>query len=351
MPYTKPAIKSFASELIAQLSFLFTEEKKVIILDCDNTLWKGVIGEDGIDSIACDKNGDGILYYNFQLFIKAKKEEGFLLCLCSKNNEEDVKEAFTKLNFPLKWTDFIVKKINWQDKVENIKQIGKELNLGVSSFIFIDDNLFELNSIAQLLSDVSCIHFTGSYPDFITMSNSFLFRRKLILSEDLEKTNQYIQEQLRSEHEAAFNSIDDFISSLDIKLDIRLNDFADLPRLAQMTGKTNQFNFNKHEYNADELRSFTETGRIYSLKVSDKYGDYGTVGLILMKLNGRQAVLENYLLSCRSLGKKIEYTFFDHVKNQLLSEGIEITDIQFKANDKNLPAQTFIKSINYGSKS
>ena len=349
MPYTKPAIKAIATEFVNQATFLFAEEKKVIVLDCDNTLWKGVVGEDGIEGISCDKNADGILYYHLQQFLKAKKEEGFLLCLCSKNNEADVKEVFDKKNLPLHWSDFIVTRINWEDKVNNIISIGKDLNVGVDSFIFLDDNLFELNSIKELLAGVACIHITGIYTELLANLNSFLFRKKQILKSDQEKTEQYELEKLRKSSEQAFANLDEFIASLNINLDIRLNDTADYPRLSQMTGKVNQFNINKHAYNEAELAAFSEGGRIYSLKVSDKYGDYGTVGLIMVKIDDKTAVMENYLISCRALGKKIEYNFYDHVVTDLSSQGIVIKEIRFIANDKNQPAQTFLKSINYGS--
>jgi len=350
MPYTKPAIKLIAGHLMSQVSFLAHEEKKVIIVDCDNTLWKGVVGEDGADGICCDNNAEGILHYQLQLFLKARKEEGFLLCICSKNNEADVKEVFDKKNLPLKWNDFVIKKINWDDKINNIIDTGKELNLGIDSFIFIDDNLFELNTVKEILTGVSCIHLTDNYVDLLHNMNSFLFRKRQILKEDMEKTAQYELEKLRKNEAHDFIDLDEFIANLDISLDIRINDTNDFPRLAQMTGKTNQFNFNKHPYNEDELAAFTEKGRIYSLKVSDKYGDYGTVGIILIAINDKTAVMENYLVSCRALGKKIEYTFFDHVVAGLGAEGIELQDIRFKENDKNLPAQKFLKSINYGNK-
>jgi FkbH-like protein len=125
---------------------------------------------------------------------------------------------------------------------------------------------------------------------------------------------------------------------------------GDIPRLSQMTGKTNQFNFNKRPYNEDELNTFIRNGRIYSLKVSDKYGDYGTVGLIMIEISGKTAILENYLMSCRALGKQIEYKFYDEVLSQLSEEGIELKELRFKTNEKNIPAQTFLKSIQNGNK-
>ncbi|HEY6437540.1 MAG TPA: HAD-IIIC family phosphatase, partial [Ignavibacteriaceae bacterium] len=140
MPYTKNFISQLAGELNSCIRFLTTQEKKAIFIDCDNTLWKGILGEDGLEGIQCNKNAQGVLFFHFQEFLLEKKKEGFILGLCSKNNEQDVKEAFEQLNMPLKWNDFVIKKVNWQNKAENLKEAAKELNIGTDSFIFIDDN-------------------------------------------------------------------------------------------------------------------------------------------------------------------------------------------------------------------
>ncbi|MGP8216872.1 MAG: HAD-IIIC family phosphatase [Bacteroidia bacterium] len=348
MPYTQKGIKLLAQRLAGQVLWLFTEEKKVIVLDCDNTLWKGIVGEDGIEGIVCDKNSAGILYYNLQLFLKAKKEEGFLLCLCSRNNEPDVKAAFDRNLFPLKWNDFIVKKINWADKIDNINSIAKELNLSPGSFIFIDDNPFELNSVSELIKGVECIHLDGNYNEFLLLTRRLSFRRKQVLQADREKTRHYETEQLREKEKTQFSDMEEFIKNLGIKLDVRLNDMDDLARLSQLTEKTNQFNFNKHPYTVDGLKSFIQhKNRIYSLKVSDKYGDYGTVGMMLIKINGHEYIIENYLLSCRVLGKGIEKEFYATVTGKLAKEKIALKEITFLKNEKNQPACDFFKQLNH----
>ncbi len=346
MPYTKPAVKLISEKLSEQIKWLFSEEKKAIILDCDNTLWKGILGEDGLDGIVCDKNSEGILYYNLQRFLKAKKAEGFLLCLCSKNNYADVKDAFDKKTFPLKWEDFICRKINWEDKIHNIKEIAKDLNIGADSFIFIDDNLFELNSVAELLKGVTCMHLIEDYTELLNITSSFVFRRRRILGADKEKTKQYEIENLRKNEESKYSNLEDFIKSLEIRMDIRLNDIDDLERLSQMTGKTNQFNFNKHLYTIEEMKSMIDNNnRIYSLKVSDKYGDYGTVGIIIIEINNKEATMDNFLMSCRALGKGIENSFYNQVIGDLTKETISIKRIKFVKTEKNIPAQHFIKDI------
>ena len=153
--------------------------------------------------------------------------------------------------------------------------------------------------------------------------------------------------QQRAAEEQQFENLDDFITSLNIKMDIRLNDITDFERLSQLTGKTNQFNFNKQPYTTEQLNSIIDKGgRIYSLKVSDKFGDYGTVGLIILTPeNDKKFILENFLMSCRALGKKIEDSFYAYVLEDLKKNGLQITSISFKETEKNIPAQKFYSTL------
>lgn len=348
MPYTKKAIGAIAEAVVNQSEWLFGEEKKVIVLDCDNTLWKGIVGEDGINGIYCNKDAEGIIHYHFHEFLKGKKEEGFLLCICSKNNEKDVQEAFEKKKFVLKWDDFIIRKINWNDKVANMKEIAAELNVGTDSFIFVDDNKYELDFVSNSLKGITCIEFTEDYTNFIALINRFEFKKKLVLKDDIAKTEQYIKQQQRAGEEQNYENIDEFIKSLEIKMDIRLNDTADLERLSQMTGKTNQFNFNKQPYTSEQLNNFiVDRGRLYSLSVSDKFGDYGTVGLIMIKPAGnkKEVVLENFLMSCRALGKKIEDSFLNFVLQDIKENSLQLASVKFIRTEKNIPAENFYNKI------
>lgn len=347
MPYTLKGVRAIGQSLVAYCKWLFTEEKKVIVVDCDNTLWKGVIGEDGLNGIYSDKDAEGIVYYHFQEFLKIKKEEGFLLCICSKNNEKDVKEAFDHKSFVLKWDDFIVRKINWADKAANIKEMATELNLGVDSFIFIDDSKFELDLVGTLLKNITCIEFTNDYTNFLDIASRFEFKKSRVLKEDLEKTEQYVTQQQRDAEQQQYGNIDDFIKGLQIKMDVRLNDAEDLERLSQMTGKTNQFNFNKEPYTAEQLTEFIDKGgKVYSLKVSDKFGDYGTVGMIMfLPGKNKNVILENYLMSCRALGKKIEDNFLQYVVDDLTKNELKITSVKFVKTVKNIPAEKFYNRI------
>ncbi len=351
MPYTKPLLRKMALDFAQLIDLYTTAEKKLLVLDCDNTLWKGIIGEDGIDSVQCDLNADGIIHYHFQQFLKQRKSEGFLLCICSKNNEADVKEVFVKKTMPLQWDDFIVKKVNWKDKHLNINDILQELSLGMDSCVFIDDSDFEINMVKEFLPSVTTFKFTPDYTQFLALTREVVFRRKVISDEDQNKTRNYQEEQIRKNELLSFSSVDDYVKSLEIKLEIKKNDVNDFERLSQLMEKTNQFNFNKKPYSVSDLHNFTGSGKgtIYSLKVSDKYGDYGTVGLLFIRVSQQIATIENYIMSCRVLGRHIEFDFYNQVIADLTSEGIAVEQILFVKTAKNKPAEEFLNKINYAN--
>ena len=351
MPYTKDFIALLSAELRSAIRFLTTPEKKAILIDCDNTLWKGILGEDGLEGIQCNKNAQGVLFFHFQEFLLEKKKEGFILGLCSKNNEEDVKEAFEKLNMPLKWDDFIVKKVNWQNKAENLKAAAKELNIGTDSFIFIDDNEFELQSVNSMLPEIHTKKLTQNYDEFLQLCDDYAFKRKRLTKEDLEKNEQYIAEQQRNNAKESVHSFEEYVESLAIKLDITLNNPADTARLSQLTEKTNQFNFNKEAFSIPQLEKFAADGNlVFGLRVADKFGDYGLVGLILVEIQEKQAVIRNFLMSCRALGRLIEHDFFNYVIKELGERGLELSEVLFKETAKNIPAKTFFENLEIGSK-
>jgi FkbH-like protein len=314
MPYTKNFINLISSELVSFIHFISKPEKKAIFIDCDNTLWKGILGEDGLEGIQCNRNAKGVLFFQFQEFLLEKRREGFILGLCSKNNEDDVKEAFSKLNMPLKWENFLIKKVNWENKIENLKEAANELNLGLDSFIFIDDNDFELQSINSILPEIYTRKLINDYDEFLLLCDDYAFKRKRLTKEDLEKNEQYLAEQQRNNIKVSVQTFAEYIYSLAIKLDITINNMTDFPRLSQLTEKTNQFNFNKEPLSIIELGKFaTSENFVYGLRVSDKFGDYGLVGLILIEINQKKAILRNFLLSCRALGRQIEDDFLNYV--------------------------------------
>lgn len=355
MPYKKRFLDFFKDNLIGQLNFLNGEEKKVIIVDCDNTLWHGIIGEDGLDGICCDNSAKGIIHFQFQKFLKSKKEDGFLLCLCSKNNRSDVENCFTQKRFPLKWDDFILKKINWENKIDNISDIVTQLGLSPSSFIFIDDSDFEINSIREFLPSIETFRFAGDIESLQQIMDSFFLKRKLITAADFTKTGQYEAEQRRAEIQKSTGSFEDYIRKLDIRVAVKKNaEIKDLARLSQMTGKTNQFNFNKVPYTVRELEDIMRNeGTIYSCEVSDVMGDYGIVGMAILlpeDLGSNKLILHNLLLSCRALGRGVEDTFWSTINDDVRNGNYIISGIEFVKTDRNEVAASFHAKINtYGN--
>ena len=353
MPYTKSFLSEFEIKLTEYIKRIDTPDKKVIIVDCDNTLWQGILGEDGIDGIKCDLNTDGILFYHFQQFLIQKKDEGYLLVICSKNNEKDVEDVFNKKPMPLQWDDFVLKKINWNNKVENIKEIASELNVSLDSFVFIDDSDFEIKSVDLLLPQIHTIKMNNDYSSFNKINYDLNLLKKTIVTEDLTRTSQYLQESQRKKLKNSSISFDDYIKSLEIKIQLSIDSEIEFERISQLTEKTNQFNFNKKIIGTAELISMVKRGeiKVFSIKVNDKYGDYGLVGVILVTFLDGFPVLENFILSCRALGRKIEYEFLKMVEDKLiLNYGSKFKFIKFEKTEKNIPAVTFYNEIkqNYG---
>lgn len=348
MPYKKASIVKISQAIERSMFTISNADKKVIVLDCDNTLWKGIVGEDGIDGIACNLNHDGIQYLHFQEFLKTRQMMGFILCLCSKNNFEDVENVFKSKKMPLKWSDFVIKKVNWDSKNMNIQAIALELNLGLESFIFIDDSDFELMTVKENLPQVTLFKMSDQYEEMLSLTQNIEFDKKFISKEDFSKTQQYLIEQKRKADTLKKISNDDYFDALEIKLIIEENLLIELPRISQLTEKTNQFNFNKKFISEEMLKHDILTGNLkcYSLKVSDKYGDYGLVGVIFIRELNSIIQIENYILSCRVLGRGVELKFWnivlERIKIDFREKSIEIC---FSQTSKNIPALNFYNKI------
>lgn len=346
MPYSKNAIELISVNLGNLLKSLNTIEKKVIVLDCDNTLWGGILGEDGVNGIKCDLNASGIVYFHFQKFLLGLKNDGFLLCLCSKNNDQDVRDTFHEKSMPLKFSDFIATRINWNDKNINIIELSKELNLGLDSFIFIDDSDFETGAIQSQIPEVTTIQFYNDYLKLLELMELNEFKKKRVLADDKLKNQQYMQNKNREQSLLQHTNIENYIESLEIKFKYEINDVSNLERFSQLTEKTNQFNFNKIVYSVDNLRKMIESGNtLISLALSDKFGDYGIIGLIILRINTPEVVVENMIMSCRALGRRVEYKFWNYMKSIILEQNLRLTEVCFVSTQKNMPAKEFYEII------
>ena len=297
--------------------------KKVLVLDCDNTLWGGILGEDGEDKIQMnDLSNKGKSYHEVQHLIKDYKKKGILLALCSKNNLADVNNILDNHeDMILKQDDFVLKKVNWTDKAQNLIDLSNELNLGLDSFIFIDDSEFEIGLIKKELPQVKSVLVPkdlSTYPDLIRSLERDLFSFSLT-KEDSDKTSMYIQESMRVEDKKRFNSMDNYLESLGLNIQVVFNSEVSIERAAQMSQKTNQFNLRTQRYTESEIQHFIDSDNylVSTFSLGDMYGEYGVTGLSIINFEENVAFIDAFLMSCRVIGRNVEFSFFAEIIKKL----------------------------------
>jgi FkbH-like protein len=323
--------------------------KKVLILDCDNTLWGGVIGEDELGGIAIGGDGLGHAFKDFQLIVKTLKDTGILLALASKNEEKDVWNVFDNHNeMILKKEDIVISKINWLEKSENIKQISDELGLGLDSFVFWDDNPIEREKVKNSLPDVTVIEAPKEvfeWPEILSNLNEF--SRFQITAEDAQKLEQYKSRAKFNKTKSDINfDQKEFLKQINLKPFMLSIDNSSLSRSAQLTQKTNQFNLRTQRYTETELQEMLNSNdhQCFIFSAVDDFGDHGQIGLSLIKYNydNKSAFLDTFLLSCRILGRDIELWMMQSILNKLNKDGITILEIEYLETQRNGLVRSFL---------
>jgi len=324
-----------------------SKRKKCLVLDLDNTLWQGVLGEDGIDGIKIGGDYPGKAFAYWQNALLQLARTGVILTICSKNNLADVEEAWDKNPFMvLKKEHFSAMRINWNDKATNIRELADELNIGLDSMVFVDDNPAERELIRQALPMVAVPDFPAKpyelMPFFKQLAERY-FRIYRVTDEDRKKTEQYRANARRREAQAQFVDFDDYLRSLQIHIDIRALDEHNLARIAQMTQKTNQFNLTTRRYTEADVRRLADEGwHIYCIAVSDRFGDNGITGAIFVKPTGSAEVdIDTLLLSCRILGRGIEGAFFSTIMRKLKDMGVNEVTATYLPTAKNSQVADF----------
>lgn len=323
-PFSLEGVSIIAESIADLVRSVFTPRKKVVVLDLDNTLWKGIVGEDGVDGIGFSDDGPNRSFYDFQLVLQSLMNRGVILTLCSKNNLVDVEEAFAiRKDLVLQLDDFVIKKINWEDKAKNISEISQELNLALESFVFLDDNPAEREWVRSNLPEV----LVPDLPDeFAEYSNFILQIEELKVSsytqEDTDRVSSYKIENKRNSLKTASASFGEFLKSLEIRCSIDDINNETVSRASQLFMRSNQFNLTTKRYTGSEILGFIENDdyMIKSLSVQDKFGDYGIVGMVLIRRTEDAIEIDSFLMSCRVLGKNIEEYFLK--KSILLSQDI-----------------------------
>jgi FkbH-like protein len=327
--------------------------KKCLILDLDNTLWGGIIGEDGIEGIHLDNHGEGARFYDFQNVLLDIRRRGVLLAVASKNNREDAEKAFSHPRMILKKTDFSAFITGWDNKSDDIKQIALMLNIGLDSLVFVDDNPVEREEVRQRLSDVVVAEFpadtTGLCQFAIDLYNEYFYTLE-ISNEDANKAKMYEDNTKRMESMKNFSSLENFLVDLKMNLHIEKVNSKLLVRAHQMLQKTNQFNVTTKRYSESDLANMLVDSNVIMLlgNVCDKYGDNGNSILIIMRiLSNSDAEIDSFLMSCRVMNRTIEFGFLYEAEKILKSIGVNSIYATYIKTPKNTPCADFFESASY----
>ena len=344
MPYTPAMYAAIGTVIARRFHVLKRPPKKVIVLDCDNTLWSGVCGEDGPSGVRCDAARQAL-----QRFVHAQHQSGMLLCICSKNNEEDVDAVFAQCTeMVLEKKDFAAARVNWSSKSENIRSLAQELRLGLDSFVFIDDNPMEIAEVEANCPEVLALQL----PEDCTLIPQWLrhlwvFDHAKLTIEDRNRAEQYQQNRMREQLMAESMSMADFIDRLDLQIRIEEAKPGQIPRLSQLTLRTNQFNTTTKRRSEGELTHICADGRfkLFGVSVTDRFGDYGLVGLMLCELGRDALVVDSFMLSCRVLGKGVEHRMLAELGRVARVANLRHVQVHFSATAKNKPVLEFLNSV------
>jgi FkbH-like protein len=330
------------------------KRKKCLVLDLDNTLWGGVLGEDGGNGIKIGSDYPGNAFLLFQEYLVELSKNGVILTVCSKNNEQDVLDVWEQNPYiKLKKEHISAYRINWRNKADNIKELAEELNIGLDSMVFVDDSPTERELVKQILPMVKVPDFPNQpymLPAFAVSLIENYFRTYILTPEDKNKTEQYKANSQRAESQKKFNDFSGYLISLEMELTIETANPYTISRIAQMTQKTNQFNLTTQRYTDTDIQRFVDSGdKVYCLSVKDKFGDSGITGCIILK-NGKskkEMSIDSLLLSCRILGKGIEKVFVNKVLSILKSEGFEQVEANYIPTQKNAQVADFYDRIGF----
>lgn len=344
--------KRIGQEIVHFTSVESRTPKKVLLLDLDNTLWGGLAGEMEFAPIELSEEHIGLAYKNLQRVILEMKKQGVLLGIISKNNEGDVENILKNhSHMVLRDEDFIIKKINWANKVDNVKAICSELNLGMDSLVFFDDNPAERQLIVQMLPEVIVPDFPERPEDLAgTMVQIWkeYFDRPVLTEEDTKKTEQYAANAKRANAQKLAASFEDYLEGLKLKL-IRKNENRHIERITQLLNKTNQFNTMTKRHSLNEMQNIiaSENKKVFAYQVVDCFGDNGIAAVVIVNVSTDAAVIEEFVMSCRVMGKNIENAIIEDVEDELSKRGYSVIEAEYSETIKNKPVKELFRNLGY----
>jgi FkbH-like protein len=340
--YRQPFADWFATAIGARIAQVVAARTrvapKVLVLDCDGTLWGGIAADDGIGALECSDAFPGFAYRSFQLAARRLRHRGVLLALASKNEPETVVEAFDTLDgMALSEHDIAARRVNWLPKPQNLESLAAELNLGLDSFVFVDDSDHELGAMAAQLPMVRCLKVPDdleAVPDLLAESGWFRLMRTT--ADDEQRTARVIAEESRSGAARAM-SHDDYLASLQLSVRMVPVTASNLGRVTQLVNKTNQFNVTTlRRTEADIARLVADPAVVVRcIEVDDVYGEYGIVGVAIVRCSDDHAVFDSFLMSCRVLGRGVETAFLAMLVSELRDRGIGTIEGRYAPTAKN----------------
>ena len=352
-PFKRAFLDSVAQELTNIVRSLKGLVKKCLVLDCDNTLWGGVVGEDGIDGIRLDGHDyPGKAFYDFQKSVLQLADRGVLIVLCSKNNEADVFEVLDKHPWCLiKRSHLSGFRINWEDKASNIAALAADLNLGLDSFVFVDDNPAELELVRQVLPKVTTLQVPEKlyvYPALLLRDG--LFDTLTVSVEDRQRAALYQSEAQRKAERSQHVDLDAYLASMVIEATINPSSPGEVARVAQLTQKTNQFNLTTRRYSDHEIESLRAgaDSAVFTLSANDRFGSLGLVGVLILRRQDGTALFDTLLLSCRALGRGLETAFVLECMDQARWRwDVSSWNAEYLPTQKNAQVATFWEGLGF----
>ena len=350
IPYSIKASSAIAEQIFKLCATRV--RKKVFALDLDNTLWGGVIGEDGLDGIVIGDSKEGAIYQDLQRRILEIKNTGIILVIISKNNPEDALLPFKeKYGMVLTLDDFACIKANWDSKAQNIRQAASELNVGLDSFVFLDDNPVEQEAVRLELPEVTVLDFPldkAKLADCATRAYNDYFWTSKISKEDAIRTDSYKQNAKRESLAQTIGSLEDYLKTLEMKTVVGLANELELARIVELTNKTNQFNLTTKRVTNESVKTYLASGnQIYVAYNSDKFGDNGLIAICYVAIDGTTARIDNFLMSCRVMNRTIETGIFNLLEQNLLFRGIKTVYLDYEKSLKNAPVKSLPMLLGY----
>lgn len=341
-----------ADAVVARIAAIYGLSKKVLILDLDNTLWGGIIGEDGIDGIKVGgSSAQGESFSALQRYAKELRQKGTLLAVCSKNNEADALLPFEHhSDMILKRNDFVSFYANWNDKVSNIKSIANDLNLGLDSFVFIDDNPVERAHVKDMLPDVVVPEFGNHHWRIVpVLQRSMLFESVVLTEEDLKRNENYLKRAKTMQAAKSASNIDDFLRGLKMKCECLPVDDNNISRVVQLLNKSNQFNLTTKRYNIEQVREKMTSSSWWcrAFRLSDQYDDHGIVGILFAELRDQEIYIDTLVMSCRVIGRSLEDLMLNMIQNLAKKSDVHQILGQYIPTERNILVKDFYKSKNF----